>query len=153
MKEDKRIVDINGVMLEIDLRTAKTVESYKVGDNVKVLVERYGNEFNSYPGIIIGFDDFQKLPTILIAYLDARGSTAEIKFECFNSKTEKIEICPANYNEMPFEKSTVLDMLNREILAAEQNVIDLKNKKEYFENNFNKYFKRNEMLLEQLKES
>ena len=35
--EEKRIVEIDGVKIEVDLRTAKRVDSYKVGDNVKIL--------------------------------------------------------------------------------------------------------------------
>ena len=139
--EDKRIIEINGVKLEVDLRNALNVESYKIGDNVKVLIEEYNNNFKSYPGVIIGFDNFKKLPTILIAYLVTDYSSAKIEFEYFNSKTEKVEICPASKNEIPFEKSKVLELLDSQIIKAEESVKDLKNKKEYFLNNFNAYFK------------
>ena len=140
--EDKRVIEINGIKLEVDLRCAKTIENYKIGDNVKVLVESYGNEFKSYPGVIIGFDNFQKLPTILIAYLVTDYSSAKIQFVCFNNKMEKIEICPASDNEIPFEKSKVLELLDTEIIKKEEETKDLRNKKEYFLNNFNTYFKK-----------
>ena len=120
--EDKRIIEINGVKLEVDLRNALNVESYKIGDNVKVLIEEYNNNFKSYPGVIIGFDNFKKLPTILIAYLVTDYSSAKIEFEYFNSKTEKVEICPASKNEIPFEKSKVLELLDSQIIKAEESV-------------------------------
>ena len=37
--EQKRIVEIGGVKIEVDLRTAKRVDSYRVGDPVKVLTK------------------------------------------------------------------------------------------------------------------
>ncbi len=35
MEENKRIIEVAGVKMEIDLRTAKKIENFKVGDNVK----------------------------------------------------------------------------------------------------------------------
>ena len=35
--EEKRIVEIDGVKIEVDLRTAKRIDTFAVGDNVKVL--------------------------------------------------------------------------------------------------------------------
>ena len=139
MSIENRIIEINGVKIEVDLRTAQNIESYKIGDNVKVLIESYSGNFNSYPGVIIGFDNFQKLPTIIISYLDI-NSDDKIRFVVFNSKTEKIEICPANYNVIPFEKSRVLELIDGEIIRKEEALKDLRSKKEYFLNNFNKYF-------------
>lgn len=59
----KTIVEINGIKLEVDLRTAKRVEEYKVGDMVKVLKKEYGDSYKSYAGMIVGFDAFVALPT------------------------------------------------------------------------------------------
>lgn len=39
--EERRIVEINGVKIEVDMRTAKRVDSFRVGDNVKVLDKDY----------------------------------------------------------------------------------------------------------------
>ena len=39
--EEKRIIDINGMKMEVDLRTAKRIDTFKVGDNVKVLATEY----------------------------------------------------------------------------------------------------------------
>ena len=36
--ENKRIIEVNGVKMEIDLRQAKVIDNYKVGDYVKVKV-------------------------------------------------------------------------------------------------------------------
>ena len=35
--EEKRLVEINGIKMEVDMRSARRVDTFKVGDNVKVL--------------------------------------------------------------------------------------------------------------------
>ena len=76
-QEQKRIIEVNGVKMEIDLRNAKVVENYKVGDYVKVLIKEY-NSYKSYIGNIIVFDNFEKTPTIVIAYLKNEYSSSTI---------------------------------------------------------------------------
>lgn len=137
---EKRIVEINGVKLEIDLSQARVVENYRVGDNVKVLVKNY-SDYKSYAGVIIGFDNFEKLPTIIIAYLEMNYNAAEIKFVYFNSETKETEICAMNGKEIPFAKERVIEMMNRQIETKETELVDLKRKKEFFLAEFGSYFK------------
>ncbi|MHC4294732.1 MAG: hypothetical protein ACYSTL_04025, partial [Planctomycetota bacterium] len=51
-----RVVEINGVKLEVDLRHAKVIDQFRVGDRVKVLKKKYEKVYESHPGAIIGFD-------------------------------------------------------------------------------------------------
>ena len=99
MENTTRIVEIDGIKLEIDLRTAKKIEHFRVGDNVRVLVKGYSDTYKVHAGVIVGFDGFEKLPTICIAYLEVGYNSAEIKFAYINagseSKDSKIEITPA----------------------------------------------------------
>ena len=46
--EEKRIIDINGMKMEVDLRTAKRIDTFKVGDNVKVLATEYNGTWGDY---------------------------------------------------------------------------------------------------------
>ena len=105
--ENKRIIEVNGVKMEIDLRTAKVVENYKVGDYVKILVKDYSG-YKSYIGNIIGFDNFEKNPTIVIAYLKNEYSTASIEFAYYNSQSEEIEITTLNEWDIPLKKSQII---------------------------------------------
>src|SRR3990172_8677945 len=124
---DKTIVEIGGVKMEVDLRHARTIESYKIGDSVKLLVKKYGDDYQSCPGIIIGFDDFKQLPTIVVAYLDATSYSAELQFAYYNSKTaEKLEICPMTDPYIAIEKTRVLDIMDGKIQTKEQELADLK---------------------------
>ena len=138
--EEKRIVEIDGVKLEVDLRQATQVEKYKIGDNVKVLIKEYSDKYVSYPGVIVGFDNFKERPTIVIAYIEQKYSEADIKFIFLNKDTEGTEICPMVGNYEVIEKATVVEQLNSKITQAEAEVAKLKEKRAYFLENFGKYF-------------
>ena len=134
------IVEINGNKFDIDEKSAKIVESYKVGDKVKVLTKRYGDAYNSYNGIIVGFDAFKARPTIVVCYLEQDYSSCAIKFIGYNQDSKEVEICPALDNYVMVDTASILEMMDRQINAKEQEVCDLKIKKKYFLDNFNKYF-------------
>ncbi len=134
-----RIVEIGGVKLEVDMRYAKKVENFKIGDGIKVLIKAYSN-YESNPGVIIGFDNFEKLPTIRVAYLKVEYNTASIKFLDINSETKDVEICPISDYDVPYSKTTVLEKFDAEISKVEENLRELKSKREYFMNMFGQYF-------------
>lgn len=137
-QDQKRVVEIEGVKLEIDLRTAKRVECFKVGDNVKVLKKRY-SDYVSYPGVIVGFDDFKKLPTIVIAYVDIGYDKAAVEFAFLNAESKDIEVCPMVDEQNIIEKQRAVDMMERAIEVKQREIEDLKMKKNYFLENFNTY--------------
>jgi small nuclear ribonucleoprotein (snRNP)-like protein len=140
--KNKKIIEINGVKLEVDLSTARRISEYKVGDNVKVLIKGYSN-YTSYVGVITGFDDFMNKPAINIAYIDSSYSTADIKFLNFYEGCEA-EICPTNDLDLNFNKETVISYLESNIRSAELKLQQEKMKLEYFEKNFSKYFEEAE---------
>ena len=139
---DKHIIEINGVKLEVDLRTAKRIESFKVGDNVKVLVKEY-QAYASYPGVIVGFDEFKTLPTIVICYVKT-GYCPEVKFCYFNSASTDIEICTMQDYDKLNDFVDVENTLDKEILKKENEMKDLIAKKAYFVTNYNKHFTQKE---------
>lgn len=137
---EKRIIEINGVKLEVDLREAKTVESYKVGDQIKVLIKSYSDTFNSYFGTIVGFDNFESRPTIIIAYLEVNYDGAELKIIYFNKDSKDVEVCPADNGDFSFTKSSVVDSFQKQIAKKEMEKLELEQKLEYFLTRFGKYF-------------
>jgi len=139
-KSEKRIIEINGIKMEVDLRDAKVIEQYKVGDNIKILVKEYADDYRAYIGTIIGFDDFKETPTIVIAYLKTSYSEAEIKYVYFNEHTKDIEVTQLNNWDVPVTKNQVIKKFNSEIENHERQIEDIKNKKELFEKLFGKYF-------------
>jgi hypothetical protein len=139
---EKRIIEINGVKMEVDLREAVTIESYKVGQQVKVLVESgYSDKkYTSHFGTIVGFDNFEKLPTVLIAYLE-NNCSPEIKIVYFNNETTGIEICPCNENDIFLDKQSIIEKFDNDIFKKQAEIKDIEVKKDYFIKRFGKYFK------------
>ena len=138
-EETKRIVEIDGVKVEVDLRTAKRVDTYRVGDNVKIL-DRENTDYKVKPGIIVDFAEFQELPTIMIAVFEEGtywSSTPSIKFIYYNAKTaDKIEIVPASDDEIKLSREGVIEKFEREIQKKKNEYTDLQNQLEYFKKHF-----------------
>lgn len=139
MESTTRIIEINGVKMEVDLRQAKVIENYKVGDSIKVLIKNYSG-YQSHIGTIIGFDEFITTPTIVIAYLDVNYSEAGIKIICYNSETKDIEICALNKWDMPFTKVEILDRFNKEKTKKQEEIKEIEKKERIFQELFGKYF-------------
>lgn len=118
MKESQ-IVEINGVKLEVDMRTAKRVDTFRVGTRVKLLIKNsYRSEPTIHSGVIIGFEDFKSAPTIVVAYMESAYS-AEIKIANINAYSStnddtKYEIIADNDNVLLINKTDVLDTFDRQ---------------------------------------
>ena len=136
---EKRIIEINGIKMEIDLRNAKVIDNYKVGDNIKVLVKDYST-YSSYVGTIIGFDNFEKLPTVVIAYLRTKYDSAELHYLYYNNETQDAEITQPNDWDIPITKTEILKRFDKEVEKREMEIKDIKNKKALFETLFGKFF-------------
>lgn len=150
MESDFQTIEINGIKLEIDLRTARRVESYKIGDRVKVLVKEYSDKYTPHPGVIVGFDAFEKLPTITVAYLEISYSGAEIKFAYINKdKEDGVEIAPY-HDDILVDKAETIKKLDKSIATKQNEIEDLEAKKAYFERNFAAYFADFDDLVERV---
>ena len=134
-------IEVNGVKLEVDLRTAKRIDVLKVGTRVKVLKKEYGDRFNVMHGVIIGFEPFKELPTIIIAATKMEYGEAKIDFIYYNSKTSDTEIVVANDNdEAALDKTDFLEHINKEIRKKEAEIQELKHREQFFINKFACYW-------------
>jgi hypothetical protein len=141
MDSQKRIVEINGVKIEVDLRTAKRVEEFRVGSPVKVLKKTYGESYSSHFGMIVGFDEFKSLPTIIVAFLNSgRFETSPIEMAYINDKTTEVEICAHDPSDLGVERVDIEDMFNREINKRNAEITELRRKQRYFNEMFGRYF-------------
>jgi hypothetical protein len=112
----KHTIEIKGVKLEVDLREATTIHTYKVGDPVKVLTKKYGSTFTSCPGVIIAFDMFEQRPSLGVMYVeDAYTSSPELKLVTVTKDTEDTEICPASPEEIRLSRDAVALNLQKRI--------------------------------------
>lgn len=134
-----KIIEINGVKIEVDERTAsiQRVDTFKIGDSVKILHRQYDSSAGDIKyAIIIGFDQFKSLPTITVAYLDY----SEIKYAYINSSS-KHELLAVEAHDLAMEKTWVIDRMQDRIIKKEQELADEKAKLDVFIKMFGKYFK------------
>lgn len=139
MDENKRIIEINGVKLEVDLRSARRIDEFRVGDSVKVLDNR-GEKNEMKAGVITDFANFKELPTLIVAVYRAGDywSRPSIEFITFNSETEGIEIVGVSAEEIIVSRETVVQKFDDEIAKKRDELNDLIIKRDTFV----KYFGR-----------
>lgn len=135
-----REIEINGIKVEVDLRTCKRIDTFKIGDNVKVLKKQYGEEYKVYSGVIVDFVNFKERPALVIAYFDNSYNGVNIRFETITRDSKDIEIAPCLPHEMKINKDRVVDKFDIEIAAKEREADELRQKKQYFIDNFEKFF-------------
>lgn len=140
MTEDtKRIIEIEGVKIEVDLRNAKRVDILRVGSAVKVLVKNYNN-YSVHTGVVVGFDAFEKLPTILIAYINKDYLKTELNLLAFNAESKDIEIVMSDPEDIYFDREEVEKWFDRERETKEREIAELESKRAYFRRHFGKLF-------------
>lgn len=135
-----REIEINGIKVEVDLRTCKRIDTFKIGDNVKVLKKQYGEEYKVYSGVIVDFVNFKERPSLVVAYFENSYSGVNIKFETITKDSKDIEIAPCLPHEMKLNKDRVVDKFDIEIAAKEREADELRQRKQYFIDNFEKFF-------------
>lgn len=135
--DEKRIIEINGMKMEVDMRTARRVDTFKVGDNVKVLSRTHNDQHEIKPGIIVDFAMFKDLPTIIVAVFKDGGwiEPPSITFAYINSESGK-EIIFASEEEIQLSKEGVVEKFEREIQRKKNEWQDLQNQLAYFKKHF-----------------
>ena len=139
LKEFEREIEIDGVKVAVDMRTVKKIDVYRVGDNVKVLIKSY-DTYHTYSGVIVDFVNFKELPAIVVAYFIQDYSSTSIDFVTITKDTKDIEIAPCLPHELSINKNRVIDKFNYEIEQQQHKVDELKAKRDYFLENFGKFF-------------
>lgn len=138
LNEFEREIEIDGVKVAVDMRTVKKIDVYRVGDNVKVLKKSY-DTYKTYSGVIVDFVNFKELPAIVVAYFNQDYSGTSIEFETITKNTKDIELAPCLPHELSINKNRVIDKFNYEI-EQQHKVDELKAKRDYFLENFGKFF-------------
>lgn len=138
---EKQIIEINGVKMEVDLRYAKRIDHLTVGSRVKCLVKGYGDDYKVMPGVIVGFEPFDNLPSIVVAYLEDDYSSANIKFKSYNAKCSDFEIiADIDNNALEVNKNGIVAKMEREIERKKMEVEELEQKRAFFLRSFGTYF-------------
>ena len=92
--------------------------------------------------MVVGFEPFPSLPSIVVAYLDTSSYNGDtLKVKTFNQKTEDFEIVPdVDRNSLEVDKGRVLTMLDRDIEKKREELNQSELRRQYFLDNFGSYF-------------
>lgn len=135
------IIEVNGVKLEVDLRSAKRIDELKVGSRVKCLEKSSYSGMKTYPGVIVGFEPFPSLPTIVVAYLDIGYGTPGLKFKTFNAETKDFEVvADLDNNALEIDRDEALAHFTREAEKKRLELREIEQKREFFLAHFGRYF-------------
>jgi hypothetical protein len=140
----KTIVEINGVKLEVDLRHAKRIDELRIGSPVKCLIKLY-SDYKVSPGVIVGFEQFTELPSIVVAYMDVDYNGANVVFKTFNAETKDFEIiADLDNNSLEIDKTSMVDKMDREIAKHEMAHKEATQRKAFFLSKFGTFFNERE---------
>ncbi len=139
------IIEINGIKMEVDERNAsiRKIEAIKIGTKVKLLIK---GDYDSSPkkvcyGVVIGFDPFPTLPTVICCYLES-GYTPELKFHYFNSESKSEMVVSDDADDIGIlQEEFIVKHIDSNIVELQNKINALEDKKEYFKKNFKQYFK------------
>lgn len=141
MDKQTTIIEINGFKLEVDLRSAKRIDELKIGSRVKCLEKPGYGEMKTSPGVIVGFEPFPSLPTIVVAYLDIGYGSPGLKFKSFNAQTKDFEVvADLDNNALEINRDETLAHFDREIGKKEAELREAREKLAFFEGHFGRYF-------------
>lgn len=142
MSEERTIIEIGGVKLEVDLRQAKRIEHIRIGDKVKILKKNDYGDPAVYAGVVVGFEPFASLPTICVAYVDREYNKASIKVVHINAKAKNYELIVAGDDDLGAERDSIAALFNRQIAEKQREIEVLEEQRTYFETNFRQYWER-----------
>lgn len=132
------IVEIQGVKLELDQRTATAtrIDTLRIGSKVKVLVKQY-SDHAVHPGVVVGFEPFQKLPTIVIAYLKTGYGDNPVSFLGLNAETKDTEVMACDDSDLiDLQQETILRTLDRNIEVKQMELAKAQQHRDLFVKHF-----------------
>lgn len=136
---EKTVIEINGVKLEVDMRYARRIEEMRIGDRVKVLKKVY-DAHKVFPGVIIGFEPFKNLPTIVVAYIEDDWQKADVKFMHFNSASKDCELIAAADPDFELDRERINKQFDRQVSTLQKQIDEVEERRRYFETNFRAYW-------------
>jgi hypothetical protein len=143
---DKTIIEVAGVKLEVDLRTARRVETLRVGSRVKLLIKPGYGDTKVYPGVVIGFEPFPTQPAILVAYMELDYAGAKIVTRAISAETKDLEMVASIDDEL-FDRDEILKKFDKQIETKRREMNDLVEQRDYFESNFSAYWQPVELKV------
>lgn len=137
------IVTINGVDIDVPDSTIKqSSHTLKVGDPVKLLTKSQYSEPTVCAGVVAGFEMFQSLPTITVAYLAGPAYSPTFAFAHINSKSaDKYEMVHGLDRQiLEIDRSRIEQVLADAVEKQRRELDEALAKQRFFTERFAAYF-------------
>ena len=149
-QETHQVIEINGVKMEVDMRHARRVDHFRIGDACKLLLtgSNYSNP-EVVAGVIVDFESFKSLPTIVVAYVKSGYGSTGLDFAYVNEKSaDKYElVASSSDSQLAVNKAEVLQVFEREEAKLQAQIDEVRSKRRYFMERFGAYFSSSEKEL------
>lgn len=136
--EDIQIIEVGGTKIEIDFSRARKIETFKVGDCIKIFKKKY-SDWKLYPAIITGFASSDEMSGIEVTYLETEYNSATMKCEVVTAETKETIIASISSNENYMSFNTLTELLARDIDKKEMELAEAKSKLKFFKDFYGKY--------------
>ena len=140
----KQVVEVKGVKVEVDLSTAQRIDTFAIGTRVKVLRTEY-SQAKVLPGVVVGFEPFNDLPTIIVAVFKSSYSDVDIEMIYYNSGSEGVELIAASdvqdFDDLILSRDECLAVFTKQIAKLQAEINGLENKRRYIASKFGLLFK------------
>jgi hypothetical protein len=139
---ERMIVEVNGMKLDVDMRTARRIDTLQIGSRVKVLTKSpYESSVKIRPGVVAAFEPFPSKPSIVVAVLDISYSEAKLEFLTYNADSKDVEVIASIDDDMlTINRADVHSRIEREIATKQREIEDLERRRDWFDVNFAAYF-------------
>lgn len=137
-------IEVNGITYSVD-ESMFITEEIKVGDEVQILKKTYSDQWETFPGVIVQILPFDEKPAVEVVYVDHSYSSVEVKTILITDDTgENVKMLTKANPIIKLTKERAVDLLQKKITEAEENLEKARYNLEYFNKYLGSYFDKHE---------
>jgi len=136
-------IEVNGITYSVD-ESMFVTEEIKVGDEVQILKKGY-DSWETFPGVVVQILPFDDKPAVQVVYVDHSYSSVDVKTILITDDTgDSVKMLTKANPIIKLTKERAVDLLQKKITEAEENLEKARYNLEYFNKYLGSYFDKPE---------
>jgi len=136
-------IEVNGITYSVD-ESMFVTEEIKVGDEVQILKKGY-DSWETFPGVVVQILPFDDKPAVQVVYVDHTYSSVDVKTILITDDTgDSVKMLTKANPIIKLTKERAVDLLQKKITEAEENLEKARYNLEYFNKYLGTYFDKPE---------
>ena len=136
-------IEVNGITYSVD-ESMFVTEEIKVGDEVQILKKGY-DSWETFPGVVVQILPFDDKPAVQVVYVDHSYSSVDVKTILITDDTgDSVKMLTKANPIIKLTKERAVDLLQKKITEAEENLEKARYNLEYFNKYLGTYFDKPE---------